>query len=125
MIDEKAAPTLIETVGKFISLVKDIEPQWKKAYLRFELHNSNSEIKGSIVSNSGVEIINTITHSDFLHSIHDSSQELLIKLGKDAGLFILIVDSDYNYEIKFEYQNMNKWQISKLDNGNGIPKGIN
>lgn len=35
-----------------------------------------------------------------------------------------MVDSSFEYEIKFEYEDMNRWRISKFDGGTGIPAGL-
>jgi hypothetical protein len=49
---------------------------------------------------------------------------VLVALGKDRGLFLLVADSSFNYEIKFEYQDLQKWRISKIAGGTGVPEGI-
>lgn len=124
MIKDEASPLVIDIARGFISLVMSIEPGWKKAYLRFLAEESESEVKGSVVSESGVQIIDVLKHKDFFHPAAAKGRELLQALGKDEGLFLLIIDSSFDYEIKFEYENMDRWKISKFDGGTGIPTGL-
>ena len=124
MISAEATPLVIDAVKSFISLVREIAPDWQKAYLRFSEWDSVSESKASYVHSTGVEIIDVLKHKEFFQSISRDGQNLLTALGKPEGIFLLSIDSDYNYEIKFEYENQEKWRISKLGAGTGIPEDI-
>lgn len=121
MIKDDATPLVVDMVKGFISLVLEIEPKWSKAYFRFSSKNSVSEAKGSIVSDSGVEIIDVLKHKSFFHPVTKKGQEILVALGKEEGTFLLVVDASFDYEIKFEYKNLSRWKISKLGGGTGIP----
>lgn len=37
---------------------------------------------------------------------------------------LLIVDSNLSYEFKFEHVNMDRWRISKMRGGTGVPEGL-
>jgi len=71
-----------------------------------------------------VEIIDVLRHKNFFHGIARKGQELLTAVGKTEGVFLLVTDSTFDYEIKFEYHDMNRWRISKLGGGSGVPEGI-
>jgi hypothetical protein len=124
MISEEATPLVIDIAKAFIALVREVEPTWEKAYLRFVAVDSTAEAKASYVHATGVEIINVLKHKGFFHSVTRKGQELLAALGKDHGLFLLVADSTFNYEIKFEYQDLEKWRISKIAGGTGVPEGF-
>ncbi|MDR3428742.1 hypothetical protein [Silvimonas sp.] len=124
MVNDEATPLVIDIARSFISLVREIEPSWRKAYLRFCLRDSVSEAKGSYVHESGVDIIDVVKHKDFFHPVAQKGQDLLAALGKTEGVFLLVTDSSFDYEIKFEYQDLNRWRISKLGGGTGVPSGI-
>lgn len=124
MVKDETTPVVIDIAKSFIKLVQGIEPKWNKAYFRFRLQESVCEAKGSYVHGTEVVIINVLKHKDFFHPINDKAQELLTLLGKMQGVFLLVVNSNFEYDIKFEYENMNRWKISKLDGGTGIPEGI-
>lgn len=123
-ISESATPLIIEIAKSFITLIRDIEPKWEKAYLRYVSYGSNAEAKASYVHPSGIEIVNVLKNKGFFHPFTEKAQELLKAMGKEQGLFLLVTDSKFDYEFKFEYENLGRWRISKLDGGTGIPEGI-
>lgn len=124
MIKDEPSPIVIGIARDFISLVTTVEQKWSKAYFRFSEQDSVSEAKASLVSESGARIIDVLQHRDFFDSAVLKGQELLHSLGKEKGLFLLVIDSSFDYEIKFEYKSMNRWKISKLDGGTGVPQGL-
>ena len=48
-------------------------------------------------------------------------RELLAIDNRRFLVFLLTVDSDFEYDIAFEYDNPDRWQITKLDGGAGVP----
>ncbi|GAB7126174.1 hypothetical protein JCM19000A_06810 [Silvimonas sp. JCM 19000] len=60
----------------------------------------------------------------FFHPIAKKGQDLLAAPGKAEGVFLLVIDSNFDYEIKFEYEDLDRWKISKLGGGTGVPVGI-
>lgn len=52
------------------------------------------------------------------------SAELLKLLGKKRGVLLLSVDSQLNYDVKFEFEDVNRWKITKLNGATGLPAGI-
>jgi hypothetical protein len=124
MITDETTPIVISIVQELISVVREIDPKWKNAYLRFFLEEGHSQAKASYVHESGVELISVFQHGDFYESTVKKGEELFASLGKKQGLFLLIADSNLSYEIKFEYDDMSRWQINKLDGNTGVPVGI-
>ena len=124
MSHDEATPIVIELAKGFISLVRQMQPDWQKAYLRFSNWDSVSEIKGSYLHPDGVRIIPVTEHKDFFHPAARKGKDLLVALGKGEGVFLLLVDSNFDYEFKFDHQTRDKWKISKLDGGTGIPEGL-
>ena len=39
-------------------------------------------------------------------------------------LLLLVVDSNYDFELKYEYTELGKWATTKIDGGVGIPAGL-
>ncbi len=52
----------------------------------------------------------------------DLKGEIKKEAGKDFCVCLLRIDSDYNYNIYYEYAESKKWLISKLDGQSGIPE---
>lgn len=121
MITEEATPLVVDLAKRFISLIREIAPGWSKGYLRFCSLASVVESKASYVNQSGAEIIDVVKYKEFFQAISIHGQELLAALGKSEGLFLLIVDSNFDYEVKFEYSQLDKWRITKMRGETGIP----
>jgi len=124
MITEGATPLVVDLAKSFISLLRVVDPDWSKGYLRFCSQGSVAESKASYVHGSGVEIIDVLKYKDFFRATLIQGQGLLAALEKSEGLFVLIVESNFDYEIKFDYGDMEKWKITKMRGGSGIPEGL-
>lgn len=124
MIREEATPIVVDIAKRFISLIRKIDPTWSKAYLRFRYQDFVAETKASYVHQRGTDIIDALAHKDFFREMNVRGQELLSALDKSEGLFLVIVDSNFDYEIKFEYKDMEKWRITKMRDGTGIPTDV-
>ena len=124
MISEEATPLAMDLAKSFTALIRDIAPDWSKGYLRFCSSSSVSEAKASYVHPAGVAIVDVLQHVEFFHSATARGKELLAALEKSEGVFVLIADSNFDYEIKFEFSDMDKWRISKMKGGTGIPVGL-
>ena len=121
---DESTTIIIDLVKSAVQLLREIQPNWQKAYLRFFSDESRSQVRGSYVYDGGIDFFDPVQNKEFFRTVMDGGKKLLAAMGKDEGLFLLIVDSDLHYEIKFEYQDMNRWQINKLDGRTGIPEGI-
>ncbi len=124
MIKEEATPIIVDLAKSFVSLMQGLASDWSTAYLRICSREAMSEAKASYVHRSGVQIIDVLEHKEFFHAAAAKGRDLLAALEKSAGLFVLIVDSALDYEIKCEYDDMNKWRISKIKGGTGVPEGL-
>lgn len=124
MIKEETTPLVIDIAKSYVECLQGIDPNWTKGYLRFFSQQAVSEVKGSYTNGSDVSIVNVLKHKVFFHALNDKGRVLLELLGKKQGVFLLTIDANFSYEIAFEYQEMDRWKISKLDGGSGIPEGI-
>jgi hypothetical protein len=113
MIKDEASPLVVDIARAFISLVMSIQAE-----------EDETEIKASVRSGAGVQIIDVLKHKDFFHRATATGRALLQSLEKEKGLFLLIVDASFDYEIKFEHEDMDRWKISKCDGGTGVPTGL-
>ena len=120
-----AATALIEQIAKdFIELVRHIDPTWRRAWLRCQVDVGFAEAKGSYANVSTVELIDVMAHKAFFHPVMPHARTLLVELGHTRGVFLLTVDSDFDYNFDFEYEDLSRWRISKLGGGDGIPTGL-
>jgi hypothetical protein len=57
MSSDKSLLLVIDIVKRLVSLVRQIDPQWEKAYLRYSSHESVRTIQSSYVNGADVKII--------------------------------------------------------------------
>lgn len=124
MILNNATPILMDILQSFISVLKEIDPQWQDGYLRLACCGSSVEVKGSYSYTSGANIIDVLEHKEFFHSVPNKVKALLKAIEKEEALFLMVVDSNLKYDVKFEFNDMRKWQITKMDGRSGIPEGV-
>jgi hypothetical protein len=124
----EASALVIELAKHVISQMQAHFPGWKKAYLRF---NAPSDFQhgwnASYVTENGVELISALRHRTFndeIMRIGPRLREALANKGKKFCVFLLWADSKFNYHIDFEWQDIDKWNITKLNGASGLPHGF-
>ena len=121
---EEASAAVVELSSDFVAMLRKTEPNWEKGYFRFCHEGSVYGSNASYVSESEAMLIDPFDHGEAFRSMNEKSVKLLELLGKNQGLFLLLIDSQLNFNIKFEFNDLKRWRITKLDGGTGIPEGI-
>ncbi len=119
-----ATAVLVELAKDFISLVREIAPNWASAYYRFRSGGARYGSNTSYLAESNVSIIGALRCGDFYERMNARGVELLEDLGKSRGVFVIIIDYEFNYDFKFEWDDLSRWEIAKLYGGTGLPSGI-
>lgn len=110
-------------------LVRDMQAMgapWQKAFLRAEFGDGEQSIKGSYALENDVRLFNTLEYKPMFAAVHEIAprlREASSNAGRKACVALLVVDSNFNYEVKYEYENSERWAISKLNGESGIPVG--
>jgi hypothetical protein len=118
---------VIDIAKDLISTMQDSVPGWKKAYIRFEASDEHCAAKGSYVTPEGVSIFNVLTFKPLFSRIQERGVELRSALqnnGKHFCLFLLTVDAEFQYNIDFEWNDPERWKISKMNGASGLPEGV-
>jgi len=116
---------IVEIAKRFIELLRQLEPNWTKGYLRFWFDPVQYGSNASFEKNdSKVLLVDTMKNRQYFAYFNQKGVELMKELGKPQGVFILVVDSSFDYKYHFEYQDLDRWKISKMDGATGIPVGI-
>ena len=123
-MDEAASAVVIEIAKEFIELLRSMGPKWDKGYFRFRDEGLNYGSNASYVVAAEATIVDPFECLSFFDSMNKKGVKLLELLGKKQGLFLVTVDSKFNYDIQFEFENLNRWRITKLDGGTGVPEGL-
>ncbi|WP_069262038.1 hypothetical protein [Paraburkholderia nodosa] len=124
MTNDTTTPLVLDVAKSVVLLMRQIAPAWTTAYLRFSLRDYVSRVESSYATADAITIVEAGRNKEAFRVIGDQGRRLLESLGKDQGTFLVVVDANLNYDIKFDYVDENRWEISKLDGGTGIPEGL-
>ena len=123
MLDE-SAPIVVELAKEFMEFIRCLEPRASHAYFRFEYEELRDRCNGSYVTEGGATIINAVRHGAFFASMAEKARRLMHAHQKTRGVFLLIIDAQFDYEIRFDWDNLQRWIITKLNGRTGIPDGL-
>ncbi|POZ61867.1 hypothetical protein C2I19_11420 [Chromobacterium alticapitis] len=100
----------------------DLAPNWEKAFYRFRAEEARYGSNASYIIGTDVFLVGALKQAVFYSRMNDFGAMLLKELGKSQGVFLLTIDAEFNYDIKFEWSDLHRWEITKLDGGTGLPK---
>lgn len=123
-MNEKASRLVVSIAKKLIDFFQLNNLEWEVAYFRFCFLKSSSDSSGSYVFRNDVFLLSALKNSTFFNDMSAEGEDLIKSLGKEEGVFLLMVDSSFNYDIKYEWVDFDRWKITKLNGGSGIPQGI-
>lgn len=121
----KITITLAKT---FISYMNGFNEPWDKAYFRFHMSDNHYGCSGSYSLNGSAKLIGVFENEELYDSLESIALQLheVMKKKVCTGGFrvaLLTITSDFDFDIKYEYTDINKWKITKIDS-NGIPIGL-
>ncbi len=125
-MNEEAGLKANDIARLFFDWLHSRNHSWNKAFFRFYEDQSMTKSTGSYAYGDEVELIPTIDESDFFRSMNalfSEFRELISHNGEQSFVALLVVDDDYNYNIHFDYDAPDKWEIDKMDGATGIPAG--
>lgn len=123
-MNDACTAIVINLAKKFIELTAKTDPKWEKAYFRFHFESLRYGSKCSYSIGQNGFMFDIFKDSERHDELQEISVELVRELQKPSGLFLLTVDNSFNYNISFEWSNLDKWEISKISGGSGIPTDI-
>ena len=123
-MDDARTRIIVDIAKRFIELLRQLEPKWKKGYLRFRFDPGQYGSNASYENDSKVLLIDAMKNNQFYVSVNKKGAELMKDLGNPQGVFLLVVDSTFKYKYHFEYEDLERWKISKMDGATGVPVGI-
>ena len=124
-IDE-ASRLVVELARLLIREMQALGKPWKKAFLRSEIVEGVQTHKGSFVCGDVVYLFDVLEHKTMFSGVHEIARRLREASANEEKRFcvaLLVVDSNFGYEVQYEYDDVGRWAISKLDGGSGIPAG--
>ncbi|QNN76931.1 hypothetical protein IAE60_13415 [Pseudoxanthomonas mexicana] len=124
---DKSSEIIISLAREVVSMVRRIDPDWTRAYWRFESEESRFGSNASYETRSGVELVSALRESSTYSRLNDLGRQLWGAEPVPEKRFLvclLIVDAQLDYEVMFERQDLSKWRITKLDGASGRPAGL-
>jgi hypothetical protein len=115
---------VVEIAKEFIALLQVTGGGWTKGFFRFKSEDTVYGSNASYIAGDAVFLIGAIKNKHFYERANRISRDLIESFDKTYGVLLLTVDSTFDYEIKFEWSNLDKWEISKIDGGTGVPVGL-
>ena len=126
-MSEPSARLVTALAKTLISSLQEHVPGWQRAYIRLEASEDHSRVNGSYVTASGIFIFDVLKLKELFTQIRSLGLELRDALAKDGEMLcvlLLSVDSEFNFNVDYEWKDQTRWEITKLDGASGLPKGL-
>lgn len=123
-IANETATLTIEIAKDFMSFMQAVDRRAERAFYRLLSEEFHYGSNASYLAGDEVNLISAMKHRDFFAAMNEKGRALLASMGKVRGVFLLVIDADFNYELKFEWNDLQRWKITKLDGGTGVPAGL-
>jgi len=116
----------VELVAAFAKEVAAIDRAWQRAFLRIAKSTGVIEAKASYLGPTGTNIVNVLEHKVFFHWVPEIAERLFetLEATRPVRVALVVLSSDLSYELIYEYDDPNRWAISKLNGGTGVPSGL-
>jgi len=100
-----------------------MDSAWQRGFLRIANAPGVIEVKASFVGSHGIEIVDVIAHKPFIHWASGIAGQIRDSLQSASPFKVALVElnADFSYEVKYEFENSQRWAISKLNGGSGLP----
>jgi len=126
---DEASRLTIELASTFIKTMQSMQEPWMRAFVRFEMTSStNWGCNGSYETPVGVSLFDPFSDGrDLLAAVNDLGPRLRQAAStpeKEILVFLVVIDSDFNYKIDFDSSDVDRWKISKRNGASGIPVGV-
>ena len=120
---DRSAPIVIELARHTLTWLQDKAPGWSAGFVRVRQEPGMTNARASYAVESRVELISAVG-DPFVSGAGAIGERLVAAMGKEHGVVLLVVKSDFSYEIKFEWDDLDRWMITKLNGATGLPAGL-
>lgn len=125
---DEATELTIELAKNLVATMQSTHTSWLRAFVRFRMvEEDNWGCNGSYETPDGVFLLGALKHKQLYDGINELGPRLrdaTSNRGKKFCVFLLTVDSKFNFNIDYEYSETERWKISKLDGASGLPLGL-
>jgi len=125
---QQAEELVVELARQVFHLAGAASEDWREVFIRFNASSDHeSGWKGSYVKSSGIEIFDVLQHKQQGELVVRICERLRDAMEKDGKKFVVCLvrgNSNYQYQVDFEWVDARKWNLSKLNGGTGLPEGL-
>jgi hypothetical protein len=93
-------------------------------FFRFCKTEGHYGSNASYTSGDHTTLFDPFKNQRFFESMNAKSVRLVELIGKTRAVILLTADSSFHYKVHFEYEDLERWKISKLNGGNGTTTGF-
>ena len=124
MDSSRASAAVIALASRLLEQMSVLQPGWTKGFFRFRSDGTRLGSNASYVANGDVLLISAVQNARFYDDMIAKGAALFQELDKTHGVFLLTVDAPSTYDVKFEWDELNRWEISKAHGGAELPKDL-
>jgi len=124
-----ASQLIVELSSTLIKTMQSMQKPWLRAFVRFEMTSSTKwGCNGSYETPVGVALFDPFGDArDLFVAVNNLGPRLRQAAsapGREILVFLVVVNSDFNYKVDFESTDADRWKISRREGANGLPIGL-
>ncbi len=127
-MNDQATALVIDLARHVIGFMRTTFPTWREVYVRMDAPtDSQRGARVSYVDANGVTIIDVMEHRAFIAGIMNFIPQLRDSLANNGRKFcvgLFRANAELDYHIDFEWNDLDKWAITKLRGATGLPVGL-
>jgi hypothetical protein len=120
-MDQDVAKTTVEMAAATVEFMVERGEPWDCAYYRYVETDALWGSNGSFRHGGRVTLFSVSRDGSYLDAMNDVSRQVLEHLGKKRAVLLLTVGVDMTYKLDFEFDDMDRWKISRAEGRTGIP----
>jgi hypothetical protein len=118
-----ASGSVIELAKTFMAFMNNAVRNWSVGYFRAYVTVGENGANASVFDGVSVEIVDAVGNSQFFKTARSQAKQVFTDIGFERGVLLLTCRSDFSYDIKFERENLTRWEITKMGGKTGVPDG--
>jgi len=123
-IDDVITRNLIEMVKRLYKHFETLAIEYEFAYLRFHDSGSFYGVSGSYAASGDVFLMSPFKCENLFKDMTEAGLRLIRSQDHDRGVMLIVARKDREYKVHFEWSDLDRWRIDKLDGRTGIPEGF-
>jgi hypothetical protein len=121
-MNDEATAGVVELAKDLMAFLQSSYPGWRRGFLRFRSDSGRYGSNASFEVGDRVELISAVRNAAFYDRMNETSRSLFSALGKDFGVLLITVTDAFEYNVEFEWANLTRWEITKMNGASGLPK---